>query len=85
MNPQPFDGKPSALIGASPGHIGSARMQYHFRQIGVALNLNMINKPEVLLGGINNAMDNDEIVDDQLLKILNDHIEAFCKHIKNHT
>lgn len=48
---QPFAGKPAAIMGASPGAIGTARAQYHLRQIGVFLDLQFINKPEVMIGG----------------------------------
>jgi len=36
-------------MGASPGAIGTARAQYHLRQIGVALNLFILNRPEVII------------------------------------
>ena len=44
---QPFAGKPAAIMGASPGVIGTARAQYHLRQIAVFLDLKVLNKPEV--------------------------------------
>ena len=47
---QPFDGKPLAIMGASPGALGTARAQYHLRQIFVFLNALIINKPEVMIG-----------------------------------
>ena len=47
---QPFAGKPAAIMGASPGAIGTARSQYHLRQIAVFLDLKLINKPEVMIG-----------------------------------
>jgi chromate reductase len=47
---QPFDGKPVAIMGASPGMIGTARMQYHLRQTMVFLNGHVLNKPEVMIG-----------------------------------
>lgn len=47
---QPFAGKPAAIMGASPGAIGTARAQYHLRQIGVFLDLHFLNKPEVMIG-----------------------------------
>lgn len=47
---QPFAGKPAAIMGASPGAIGTARAQYHLRQVGVFLDLKFINKPEVMIG-----------------------------------
>ncbi|TJZ76311.1 NADPH-dependent FMN reductase [Chitiniphilus eburneus] len=46
----PFSGKAAAVLGASPGNIGTARAQYHLRQIGVFLNLRFLNKPEVMIG-----------------------------------
>ncbi len=47
---QPFDGKPIAIMGASPGVIGTARAQYHLRQCFVFLNARLVNKPEVMIG-----------------------------------
>ena len=47
---QPFDGKPVAIMGASPGVIGTARAQYHLRQSFVFLNACVLNKPEVMIG-----------------------------------
>lgn len=47
---QPFAGKPAAIMGASPGAIGTARAQYHLRQVGVFLDLHFLNKPEVMIG-----------------------------------
>lgn len=44
-----WDGKPAAIMGASPGGIGTARMQYHLRQIMVFLNMFPINRPEVMI------------------------------------
>ena len=46
---QPFDGKPIALLGATPGGLGTARSQYHLRQIFVYLNGQILNKPEVMI------------------------------------
>ena len=47
---QPFDGKPVAIMGASGGLLGTARAQYHLRQMLVFLNAHPINKPEVMIG-----------------------------------
>src|SRR5262252_8799960 len=44
------DGKPAAIMGATPGAIGTARAQYHLRQILVYLNMFPINQPEVMIG-----------------------------------
>ena len=44
-----WSGKPSAIMGASLGVIGTARAQYHLRQIFVTLNLFPLNQPEVII------------------------------------
>lgn len=46
---QPFDGKPVAIMGAATGPVGTARAQYHLRQMMVFLNAFPVNKPEVLI------------------------------------
>ena len=44
-----WDGKPVALMGASPGPQGTARAQYHLRQSFVFLNMYPLNRPEVMI------------------------------------
>src|ERR1700691_25236 len=44
-----WSGKPAAIMGASPAAIGTARAQQHLRQIFVALNLFLLNTPEVVI------------------------------------
>lgn len=46
---QPFDGKPIALIGATPGGLGTSRAQYHLRQVFIYLNGRVLNRPEVFI------------------------------------
>jgi len=50
--PQPFVGKPVAIQTASPGVLGGVRAQYHLRQILVFLDAKVLNKPEVMVGGV---------------------------------
>ena len=45
-----WSGKPAAIMGASIGGIGTARAQYHLRQVFVFLNVHPINEPEVMIG-----------------------------------
>ena len=45
----PFDGKVVAIMGASPGQVGTARVQYHLRQVMVFMNAFVVNKPEVFI------------------------------------
>ena len=54
---QPFNGKPIAMMGASPGVFGTARAQYQLRQMLVFLNGLPVNKPEVMIGGATGKFD----------------------------
>jgi len=45
-----WQGKPVAIMGASPGMLGTARAQYHLRQCLVAFDMQAVNKPEVMIG-----------------------------------
>lgn len=47
---QPFAGKPVAIMGAAAGALGTARAQYHLRQVLVFLDGHPLNKPEVFVG-----------------------------------
>lgn len=42
-------GKPVAVMGASIGMLGSARAQYHLRQMFVFLDMHPVNQPEVII------------------------------------
>ncbi len=46
---QVLDGKPAAIMGASPGMFGTARSQQHLRQIATTLNLLVLAKPDVFV------------------------------------
>jgi chromate reductase len=62
---QPFDGKPIALMGASGGALGTARAQYHLRQMFIFLNAHMLNRPEVMIGGATSKFDAEGKLTDQ--------------------
>jgi chromate reductase len=44
-------------MGASVGTIGTARAQYHLRQMFVFLNMFPINRPEVMIGNASERFD----------------------------
>jgi chromate reductase len=62
---QPFDGKPIAIMGASPGALGTARAQYHLRQMFVFLNGMILNRPEVMITQANTRFDADARLTDE--------------------
>ena len=67
---QPFDGKPVAIMGASPSLLGTARAQYHLRQILVFLNAFPINKPEVFITQAAQKFDENGKLTDQTARDL---------------
>lgn len=52
-------GKPVAIMGASIGALGTARAQYHLRQIFVFLNMFAINQPEVMISNAAQRFDSE--------------------------
>ena len=52
-----WSGKPAAIMGASLGTLGTARAQYHLRQIFVTLNIHAINQPEVMIANASERFD----------------------------
>jgi chromate reductase len=52
-----WNGKPAAIMGASVGAIGTARAQYHLRQMMVFLNMFPVNQPEVMIGNASQRFD----------------------------
>jgi chromate reductase len=54
-----WNAKPAALMGASMGVLGSARAQYHLRQVFVFLNVHPLNQPEVLIANAAQKFDAD--------------------------
>ena len=52
-----WDGKPAAIMGASLGAFGTARAQYHLRQVMVFLNMFPVNQPEVMIAKAHERFD----------------------------
>ena len=52
-----WSGKPAAVMGASTGMIGTARAQYHLRQVMVFLDMFPLNQPEVMVGAADERFD----------------------------
>jgi chromate reductase, NAD(P)H dehydrogenase (quinone) len=62
---QPFNHKPIAIMGASPGRLGTVRAQEHLRACFVFLNGLIMTQPEVLIGNAAQAFDDDLRLKDQ--------------------
>ena len=65
-----WNGKPVALMGASIGTIGTARAQYHLRQVFVFLNMFPINQPEVMISNAGERFDAGGNLTDETTKKL---------------
>ena len=57
--------KPGAIMGASTGSLGTARAQYHLRQILVTLDMPTVNQPEVMIGNAAQRFDPDGRLTDE--------------------
>lgn len=62
---QPFDGKPIAILGGTPGAMGTSRSQYHLRQVFIYLNGWILNKPEVMVANATTKFDGEGNVNDE--------------------
>src|SRR5688572_66904 len=65
-----WNGKPAAIMGASVGVIGTARAQYHLRQMMVFLNMFPVNQPEVMIGNAADRFDGAGNLTDETTKKL---------------
>ncbi|MBX9943856.1 MAG: NAD(P)H-dependent oxidoreductase [Reyranella sp.] len=90
--PQPFAGKPIALFGASMGLLGTARAQYHLRQMMVFLDGRPLNKPEVMIAQAHTKVADGKLTDEATGKLLADlgaalvlairHARAAAMHVR---
>jgi len=77
-----WSGKAAAIMGASPSAIGTARAQYHLRQILVALNLFTLNQPEVVIADAAHRFDENGNLIHELTKQL---IQQLLKNLVDWT
>ena len=69
----PFDGKVVAIMGASPGPVGTARVQYDLRKVLVFMNAFTVNKPEVFIANCAAKFNADgELTDEASAKFVGD-------------
>jgi chromate reductase len=77
-----WNGKPAAIMGASIGAIGTARAQYHLRQMMVFLNMYPVNQPEVMIGNATERFDAEGNLKDEATK---DFIRQLLKNLVDWT
>jgi chromate reductase, NAD(P)H dehydrogenase (quinone) len=76
--PQPFKGKPVAIMSATQGPLGGARSQYELRKILGSIDALVLVKPEVFMGFVQNRFDaQGQLTDAATVKIITDQMLAF--------
>ena len=65
-----FEGKVGAVIGATPGRLGTAPMQMHLKGVMVYLGMKVVGQPEVYVGGANKVFDESGILTDEKIDTL---------------
>lgn len=65
-----WNGKPVAIMGASPGTFGTARAQYHLRQMFVFLNMFAVIQPEVMISNSAKKFDEELRLTDEVSRKL---------------
>jgi chromate reductase len=59
-----FNDKPVAIMGATIGALGTARAQYHLRQMLVYVNAYPLNQPEVMVAAAADKFKDGKLVDE---------------------
>ena len=79
---KPFDLKPIGIMGVSSSLLGTARAQYHLRQIMVAVNAYVFSKPEVMITEAKKKFNKDgHLTDKTAEKLIGDFMEGFVKFV----
>ncbi|HSW14921.1 MAG TPA: NAD(P)H-dependent oxidoreductase [Solimonas sp.] len=75
-----WSGKPVAVMGVSAGKLGTARAQYHLRQVFVFLDMYPLNKPEVMIGPASEVFDaQGQLSDAKTREHIRKQLEALVK------
>jgi chromate reductase len=76
----PFDGKPVAIMGATTGPMGTARVQYDLRKVLVFMNTFTVNKPEVFIAAAQTKFNaQGELTDETTAKFIGDLLVSLQK------
>jgi chromate reductase len=80
-----WNGKPGAVISASPGAIGGFGANHHLRQSLVFLNVPAMQQPEAYLGGADKLFDaNDNLTNDRTRSFLQQFMQAYAAWVAAH-
>jgi chromate reductase len=75
-----WEGKPLAIMGATPGQGGTVRAQVQLRQSTVFLNMFPVNRPEVLVAAASSKFDADlNLTDETTRNFVREELQAFAQ------
>jgi chromate reductase, NAD(P)H dehydrogenase (quinone) len=81
-----WEGKPVAVMGAAAGPLGSARAQYHLRQMFIFLNMYPVNRPEVMIASAQEKFDEQGNLTNEtsrkLIRQLLENLVAWSRRLK---
>jgi len=81
-----WNGKPGAVVSASPGAIGAFGANHHLRQSLVFLNVPAMPQPEAYIGGVDKLFDaNGRLINDGTRKFLQGFMQAYAAWIAANT
>jgi chromate reductase, NAD(P)H dehydrogenase (quinone) len=81
-----WNGKPGAVISASPGAVGGFGANHHLRQSLVFLNVPVMQQPEAYIGGADKLFDSSgKLANDATRNFLQNFIEAFANWVAVHS
>jgi chromate reductase, NAD(P)H dehydrogenase (quinone) len=82
---QPFDGKPTAILGASPGAIGTAVAQYDLRRYLAVLNALVVTRPSVIIGLAAEKFDaQGRLIDEPTRGLIGELLTALAEWTRRH-
>ncbi|AZE48758.1 Chromate reductase [Pseudomonas chlororaphis] len=79
-----WNGKPGAVISASPGAIGGFGANHHLRQSLVFLNVPCMQQPEAYLSGAGSAFDEAGKLSESVKPFLQNFINAYAQWVEQH-
>src|SRR5262245_10154652 len=80
-----WKGKPVAVMGASIGNLGTARAQYHLRQVFVFLDMPVVNQPEVMISAAGSKFDEaGNLTDATAKELIGKLLASLCDLARRH-
>ncbi len=80
-----WNDKPAAIVSQSPGNLGAFGANHHLRQTLTAINMPVVQHPEVYLSGSANLLDESgNITNEGTLSFLQSFVDNFISLIKVH-